>query len=488
VALGLIAYSEAYSVTAGASEKPKAPVTATVDRGAVTTQVGTTGSVEPAETRSLSFTISSTVTSISVQTGETVQAGQTLAEVDGTDATQTVSDDQTALDDAEQQLTDARDNASKTSAATNGATSGGSGTGCATQATYALPASHHPSTSPTANPSRSARPTPSPTPSESTSPTPSPSPSESTSPTPSPSPSESTSPTPSPSPSESTSPTPSPSPSQTTSPAPSPSPSVTTSKPTAHPTAHATTTSPAEPGGGTVGGGSGSCSGRTGSGGTGSGGTSSGSGTAGAGQQGSGSDPILSAQQQVISATSTLENAEDALDGATMTAPIAGKILSIGGKVGSQVSSGSTFITLADTYNMLVNADFPEADADRLAVGQSAVISLPAQADQTFKATVEQVDPAGTSDGTMVRYGVLLSFVDAPKDLLVGQSATVTVTTGSKMNVLRVPSTAVHNVAGASGTVLKNGVQVSVGVGLRGDQYTEITSGLPAGDQVVRSW
>jgi HlyD family secretion protein len=481
VALGLIAYSEAYSVTAGASEKPKAPVTATVDRGAVTTQVGTTGSVEPAETRSLSFTISSTVTSISVQTGETVQAGQTLAEVDGTDATQTVSDDQTALDDAEQQLTDARDNASKTSAATNGATSGGSGTGCATQATYALPASHHPSTSPTANPSRSARPTPSPTPSESTSPTPSPSPSESTSPTPSPSPS------------ESTSPTPSPSPSQTTSPTPSPSPSVTTSKPTVHPTAHATTTSPAEPGGGTAGGGSGSCSGRTGSGGTSSSGTSSsgtssGSGTAGAGQQGSGSDPILSAQQQVISATSTLENAEDALDGATMTAPIAGKILSIGGKVGSQVSSGSTFITLADTYNMLVNADFPEADADRLAVGQSAVISLPAQADQTFKATVEQVDPAGTSDGTMVRYGVLLSFVDAPKDLLVGQSATVTVTTGSKMNVLRVPSTAVHNVAGASGTVLKNGVQVSVGVGLRGDQYTEITSGLPAGDQVVRSW
>jgi HlyD family secretion protein len=101
---------------------------------------------------------------------------------------------------------------------------------------------------------------------------------------------------------------------------------------------------------------------------------------------------------------------------------------------------------------------------------------------------VVQVDPTGTSDGTMVRYGVLLSFVDAPEDLLVGQSAAVRVTTGSKGSVLRVPSTAVHDVAGTTGTVSKGGAAVPVGVGLRGDQYTEITSGLGEGDVVVRSW
>jgi HlyD family secretion protein len=88
----------------------------------------------------------------------------------------------------------------------------------------------------------------------------------------------------------------------------------------------------------------------------------------------------------------------------------------------------------------------------------------------------------------MVRYGVLLSFVDAPEDLLVGQSANVKVTTGSKADVLRVPSTAVHEVHGDTGTVLKNGAQVKVGVGLRGDQYTEITSGMTEGDEVARSW
>ena len=199
---------------------------------------------------------------------------------------------------------------------------------------------------------------------------------------------------------------------------------------------------------------------------------------------------MLSAQQRVVSANTTLENAEDALEGATITAPIAGRILTVGGKVGSQVNSGSTFITLAGTSNMQIDAQFPEADADHLKVGQPAAVTLADQDGKTFKATVAEVDPTGTSDGTMVRYGVQLAFDTngQPANLLVGQSATVAVTTGSKADVLRVPTSAVHNVAGTGGTVLKGGAQVQVGIGLRGDQYTEITSGLNEGDEVVRSW
>jgi len=51
-----------------------------------------------------------------------------------------------------------------------------------------------------------------------------------------------------------------------------------------------------------------------------------------------------------------------------------------------------------------------------------------------------------------------------------------------------VSSTALHDVHGDKGTVLEGSVQVAVGVGLRGDQYSEITSGLVAGDVVARSW
>ena len=409
VVLALIVYGVVHALTAGATEKPKAAATVAVDRGAVTTEVATTGTLQPAQTRSLSFAVKGTVQSVSVRAGTTVTAGQTLAKVDDTDAAAAVSDAQTALDDAETQLTTARNNAAKS---TSSASSGCS-TGSVAAAAYLLPGTATTTTSPT--------------------------------------------------------------PTATTSPTATASATATaTASPTASRTTTATrTTSPTRT----------STRSSSGSGCTGS----SGSGSGG-GQQGGGSDAILSAQQRVTSATTTLENAQDALDGATITAPIAGRILTVSGKVGSQVGAGSTFITLADVYDMQISAAFPEADADRLAVSQSAAVSLADQTGKTFKATVVQVDPTGTSDGTMVRYGVLLSFVDKPEDLLVGQSASVRVTTGSKGSVLRVPSTAVHDVAGTTGTVSKGGAAVQVGVGLRGDQYTEITSGLAEGDVVVRSW
>jgi HlyD family secretion protein len=405
VVVALVAYGVVHALTAGAGEKPKPPPTAAADKGSVTTEVATTGTLQPAQTRSLSFAVAGTVESIGVRAGATVTPGQELAKVDDTDATAAVNSAQDALDEAQDALTTARANAAKASTTT-------SCTGVNVPAAYPSP-----SVSPSGSPTVTA----------------------------------------------------------------SPRPTATHSAPSSGTATRGTTprktTAPSTCGTGRAGGAQNSGGGAQSSGG---------------GAQNGGTDAVYSAQQRVTQATVTLENAEDALDGATITAPIAGRILSVSGKVGSQVSAGSAFITLADVYDMQISADFPEADADRLAVKQPAVATLADREGQSFKATVVQVDPVGTSDGTMVRYGVLLSFVDPPKDLLVGQSANVRVTTGAANAVLRVPSTAVHDVAGTTGTVLRSagGVssRVKVGVGLHGDQYTQITSGLTEGDTVVRSW
>lgn len=390
VVLALLAFGVVRALTAGAApgETAAAPTVA-VDKGEVTTEVATTGTLQAAQTRSLSFAVSAEVTAVKVRAGNTVTAGQVLATVDGTDAAERVDDAAQALDDAQDRLEEAR--AATTTTAT----------GCDVAAAYR--ASTSPSAS--AGPTGSA----------------------------------------SPSPSVSTSPR------ATATAGPSPA-------KTAQPRSTATRT----------------CS-------TGSGGSSGSRG-------GSGGDAILSAEQRVNAAKVTLEEAEEALAGATITAPIAGKILTVGGRVGSSAKSGSTFITLADIYDMQISADFPEADADRLAVTQKGVVTLADRAGETFGATVVQVDPVGTSDGTLTRFGVLLSFDEAPEELLVGQSANVRVTTGSRQNVLRVPSTAVHDVRGEDGTVLKDGAEVAVKLGLRGDQYTEIVSGLAEADAVARSW
>ncbi|GIE40490.1 permease [Actinoplanes lobatus] len=384
VVLALVAFGVVRALTAGAAqEESKAAETVEVDKGEVTTEVATTGTLQAAQTRSLSFAVSGTVETVKVRAGTTVTAGQVLATVDDTDAAEAVDDAQDALDDAQDALT----KASSTSS---------SSTGCNVAAAYTTSASASPSASASASASAS------------------------------------------------------PSATATTSPTP-------TRTKTSKPSATGTKTCSSSAGG------------------------SSRGGT-------SGSDSILSAQQRVNAAEVTLEEAEEALDGATITAPIAGKIISVSGKVGSSAKSGSTFITLADVYDMQISADFPEADADRLAVTQKAVITLADRAGETFDATVVQVDPVGTSDGTLTRFGVVLSFDDAPDELLVGQSANVRVTTGSKDDVLRVPSTAVHDVSGENGTVLKDGAATQVKLGLRGDQYTEIVSGLAVGDPVARSW
>lgn len=452
VVVAVAAYFLARALTASAGTSTGPGVTAAADVGPVTTQVATTGTVEPAQTRSLSFTVAGTVTGVLVAPGATVTPGQKLATVDTTSAQAAVDSAQSALDQAQTALTQAQSAATQAaSAPTAAAAAGGArNTSCPTGSN--VPAGFHPGPSATAHPSSSASPAP----------------------------------------------TPSPSHSPTASRSPAPSPSVRPSRPTSG-------SSPTTPGAGPSScGGRGSGAGQGGSGrgtsssaassGTGASGRSgtSGGGSGGSGSGGSGGDPILSAQQRVNQATVTLQNAQDALDGTTITAPIAGKILAVNGKVGSQVGGGSAFITLADVYNMQINADFPEADADHVAIRQSAAISLANQPGTTFRATVVQVDPVGTSDGTMVRYGVVLSFVDPPADLLVGQSANAVVTTGSVASALRVPSTAVHGISGTTGTVRKvtgtTTAQVTVGVGLVGDTYTQITSGLVAGDKVIRSW
>jgi multidrug efflux pump subunit AcrA (membrane-fusion protein) len=205
-----------------------------------------------------------------------------------------------------------------------------------------------------------------------------------------------------------------------------------------------------------------------------------------------GLDAVFTAQERVNQARAALAEAKIALAGTTITAPIAGTIMTVAGQVGSQVSKGSTFVTLADTYTMQVSASFPEADAGSLATGQSATVTLADRVGDEFAAKVAQVDPVGTSDGTLVTYGVLLSFTQQPADLLVGQSASVEVHTGEVASTLRVPSTAVHDVSATQGTVLVRAAgrstQREVEVGLRGDQYTQITKGLTAGETVVRSW
>jgi HlyD family secretion protein len=208
--------------------------------------------------------------------------------------------------------------------------------------------------------------------------------------------------------------------------------------------------------------------------------------TAGAtGRGGTGGDPLASAQRQVHNAELTLLQARLRLAGTVLTAPIAGRVITVGGVLGGQEKPGGTgFIVLGNVSDTEVQAQFSESDVAHLAIGQIASITL-ANRSQPYPGRVAQISPAGTVSGRLVRYGVLVAFDQVPPDLLFGQGASVAVTTAQVEDVLYVPSSAVRDIHGASATVTTPGGLRTVTIGLRGDRYTEIRSGLAEGEQVV---
>ncbi|WP_432867095.1 efflux RND transporter periplasmic adaptor subunit [Microbispora rosea] len=194
------------------------------------------------------------------------------------------------------------------------------------------------------------------------------------------------------------------------------------------------------------------------------------------------------AEAQVSQATTELAEAKEALDGVRIKAPADGTILSVAGTAGSRYTSG-TFITLGDLDDLQVQAMFTESDIRFLKVGQAATVTLPAQPGQEYPGTVAHIDPTATTSNRLVRYGVTIVLNKRPARLLLGQSATVRVTTGEAADALYVPSGAVRAQGDGTAvvTVADGGTRSrrTVQVGVRGDSYVEITGGLSEGDQVV---
>ncbi|PRX20803.1 efflux RND transporter periplasmic adaptor subunit [Actinoplanes italicus] len=218
------------------------------------------------------------------------------------------------------------------------------------------------------------------------------------------------------------------------------------------------------------------------------------------------------AENQVTTAALAVDEAEAGVDGTVLTAPMAGTVTAVngtlggsasgsssstssssggsqaGGSSGSTESSGSGFVEIADLTKMQVAASFAEADATSLKDGQVATVTWNALSGTSQSARVAAVDPSATTANSVVTYGVTLSLDKVPAGAKVGQTVSVSVTTGSRENVVLVNAAALTTVGNRhTVTVVANGVQEtrSVEIGLAGDSATEITSGLAAGEQVV---
>jgi membrane fusion protein, macrolide-specific efflux system len=210
-----------------------------------------------------------------------------------------------------------------------------------------------------------------------------------------------------------------------------------------------------------------------------------------------------------------VEAAQAAVDATTLKAPIAGTITAVNGSVGSvaggsgsssssgsggqgstsgqgsastsgtSTTSGTGFVDIADLKTLQVVAAFAEADAIKIKAGQTATVTLNAEPGTTLTASLATVSPTPTTTNGVVSYSATFSLAKLPANARMGQTANVTVQTAKAANALYVPSMAIATSGTTYTVTMADGSGTrEVQVGVRGDSYTQITSGLNEGDQI----
>jgi multidrug efflux pump subunit AcrA (membrane-fusion protein) len=195
-------------------------------------------------------------------------------------------------------------------------------------------------------------------------------------------------------------------------------------------------------------------------------------------------------QALVASGQAAVNAAQLAVTDSTLMAPADGLIIAVNLLTGVNAPSG--YAIEESVAPMVATASFSESDISNLKVGQTASVTVTG-AKQTVPGTLTQIVPVASSSGSsssVATYAVTVTLTSPPDTVLAGMSASVTVTTASVDNALRVPAAALQGSATAGYTVQilnANGSITSVDVtaGLVTTSMVEIKSGLSLGQTVV---
>jgi HlyD family secretion protein len=204
---------------------------------------------------------------------------------------------------------------------------------------------------------------------------------------------------------------------------------------------------------------------------------------------------IAVAEAEAEQARLALADARDALAEATIIAPSDAVVAALHVAEG-EYASGEVAELVSNDLNVVLNVD--EVDVGLLSVGQPALVTLEAWPDAEIAAEIASIAPSATdSDDGIVSFDVTLRLEDTDLPILVGMTADARLITAEHDNVLLVPNAAImaDRQAGTYTVNLVTGEsneervieQVPVTVGLRDDDYTEITGGLDEGDRVALS-
>jgi HlyD family secretion protein len=234
-----------------------------------------------------------------------------------------------------------------------------------------------------------------------------------------------------------------------------------------------------------------------------------------------------SGRHQVDQAAASLRDSRSNLARTIILAPMSGRITRLVVEQGETAVPGTfnkdaaTLLTISDMTILETKVKVDETDVARISVGDSALVQIDAFPDTTFVGRVTEISNSsvkaaaagGQSSDQAVDYEVTIQLLNPPQDTRPDFSATAKVVTDSRTNVLSIPIIALtvrenEPVGGGDSATVPGQSQAKqvgkkdvegvfvvstdnkvtfrpVKVGIAGERYFEVLSGLQKGERIV---
>jgi len=200
-----------------------------------------------------------------------------------------------------------------------------------------------------------------------------------------------------------------------------------------------------------------------------------------------GGSDYVTGQTQLDQARANVTTAVSRLGYTTISAPRDGVLITRNVERGMVVQPGTALLGLAPDGETQLLLQIDERNLSKLALGQPAVASADAYAEQRFAAVLSYINPS--IDIMRASLEAKLTVADPPAYLRQDMTVSVDIEVARSDNALILPARSVHDTLSGAPWVMgvKNGraYKQPVRVGLRGGTQIEILEGLAEGDRVL---
>lgn len=199
------------------------------------------------------------------------------------------------------------------------------------------------------------------------------------------------------------------------------------------------------------------------------------------------------ARVQIEQTLVDLEQAERDFNNTILVAPFDGIVSRLDVERGQVIVTGQPIVQMTDITPLHFEGDIDEVDVSLVEEGFAASVEIDPLDDVRLPGELTDIAPQGESRSGIVNYDIDVSLTEDLPELRPGMTAEAFIIIDSREDVLAVPNTFIRrdrtdSTRGTVSMLNSDGTlrEVEVQLGLRGDDVTEVISGLAEGDRIVR--